>query len=69
MNNALDPSRMTPAERLDEIAGILAAGIRRLRTRETSYEFKELGDFRLDFSPAESTHGPEKNRKGGGSRT
>ena len=30
MVNALDPDRMTADERLDEVADILAAGIRRL---------------------------------------
>ena len=34
MQNALDPNRMTAAERLAEIGEILAAGLRRLRARE-----------------------------------
>ena len=33
MPNALHPDLMTPAERLDEIAEILAAGILRVRAR------------------------------------
>ena len=34
MPNALDPNRMTTAERLAEIGEILAAGLLRLRARE-----------------------------------
>ena len=34
MANALDPNLMTAAERLDEIAQILAAGLKRLRLRQ-----------------------------------
>ena len=34
MQNALDPNRMTAAERLAEIGEILAAGLLRLRARE-----------------------------------
>jgi hypothetical protein len=34
MQNALDPNRMTAAERLAEIGAILAAGLLRLRARE-----------------------------------
>jgi hypothetical protein len=35
MQNALDPHRMTAAERLAEIGEILAVGLMRLRARET----------------------------------
>jgi hypothetical protein len=34
MQNALDPNRMTAAERLAEVGEILAAGLLRLRARE-----------------------------------
>jgi hypothetical protein len=34
LRNALDPNRMTAAERLAEIGEILAAGLLRLRARE-----------------------------------
>jgi hypothetical protein len=34
MANALDPNLMTAAERLDEIAQILAAGLKRLQLRQ-----------------------------------
>ena len=69
MNNALSPDRMTAAERLDEVAGILAAGIRRLQARETPNEINELGDFHLDFSATKSVHGPQEKLREGGSRT
>ena len=36
MINALDPERMTAEERLDEVADILAAGLFRLRRRESA---------------------------------
>ena len=36
MQNALDPNRMTAAERLAEIGEILAAGLLRLRAREAA---------------------------------
>ena len=34
MSNALDPNRMTPAERLAELGRILAAGLIRMKARE-----------------------------------
>ena len=37
MSNPLRPDLMTPAERLDEIAEILAAGLMRLRARQSSH--------------------------------
>ena len=41
MANALDPNRMTAAERLDEIAEILAAGLKRLRLREQETDARQ----------------------------
>ena len=36
MNHRMEPDKMTPAERLDEIAGILAAGLLRLHARHVA---------------------------------
>lgn len=56
--NALDPGRMTPDERLDEIADILAAGVMRLRARKSSPLSRGSGEIRLDFSPDQRGHAP-----------
>jgi hypothetical protein len=53
--NPLAPDLMNAAERLDEIAEILAAGLRRLRRRGSTTP-AGAGDFRLDFSPERSVH-------------
>ena len=35
MRNSLEPESMTPAQRLEEVAGLLATGFLRLRLRRT----------------------------------
>jgi len=47
--NALSPDRMTAAERLGEIARILAAGLIRLRARQSSRLSADDGDSSVDF--------------------
>jgi hypothetical protein len=50
--NALTPELMTSAERLDEVARLLALGFLRLqarRQREKSNDPNHLRDFGLDF--------------------
>ena len=42
MTNGMDPDKMTEAERLDEVAQILAAGILRLRAKAGSPRKKRL---------------------------
>ena len=54
--NALHPDLMTPAERLDEIAEILAAGILRLRARLRAPRGSTTEQVRVDFSPRRSGH-------------
>jgi hypothetical protein len=44
------------AERLAEIAEILAAGLMRLVVRKSSPIFGDIGDSSLDFSATESGH-------------
>jgi hypothetical protein len=52
--NALSPDLMTAAERLDEIAAILAAGLMRLRRRKSTRIAGDRGDSSLDFPPGRS---------------
>jgi hypothetical protein len=54
--NALDPTRMTPAERLDEIAEILAAGLTRLHARQSSRLSADRGEGSLDCPGEQSGH-------------
>jgi hypothetical protein len=53
---AFHPDLMTPAERLDEIAEILAAGILRLRARLRTPKGSTAEQVRVDFSPRRSGH-------------
>jgi hypothetical protein len=48
--NPTIPYPMTPAERLDEIAGILAAGILRVRARLRAPRGSTAEQVRVDFS-------------------
>ena len=52
----LDPDLMTPAERLDEIAEILAAGILRVRARLRAPRGSTAEQVRVDFSATRSGH-------------
>ena len=56
MTNALSPNRMTAAERLDEVAGILALGVMRLAGRKSSPKLAGRGESSLDFMPPQSGH-------------
>ena len=42
MRNPLEPESMTPAQRLEEVAGLLATGFLRLRLRRTDGRKKGL---------------------------
>ena len=55
MPNALDPNLMTPAERLEEIGEILAAGIMRLHAKTQKAD--DLRDIPLDFPAHQSPQG------------
>lgn len=57
--SALDPNRMSAADRLTEVAEILAIGIRRLREKAT--EPGDRRDVSLDFPAQQSLHG--RNRR------
>lgn len=54
--NALNPARMTPDERLAELADILARGVIRLRARKSSYLSPDRGESSVDFSPDQRSH-------------
>ena len=56
MYSALNPDLMTPAERLDEIAEILAAGVLRVRARLRAPQGSTREQVRVDFSPDRSGH-------------
>jgi hypothetical protein len=62
--NPLDPCHMTVAERLDEVADILAAGLRRLRARKSSPLSRDHGESSLDFSPDQRGHARPREREG-----
>jgi hypothetical protein len=52
--NSLSPDRMTAAERLDEIASILAAGLVRLRARQSSRLSGHRENSFVDFTTNQS---------------
>jgi hypothetical protein len=64
MYNAIDPRRLSAAERLDEIADILAAGLMRLRARKSSPLSRDPGESSLDFSPDQRGHARPRGREG-----
>ena len=56
--------RMSAAERLAEIADILAAGLIRLRARKSSPLSRDRGESSLDFSPDQRGHVSAQNSVG-----
>ena len=54
--NALHPNHMTAAERLDEVAEILAAGLMRLRLRQSTPLSPDSGESSLDCPGHQSGH-------------
>jgi hypothetical protein len=64
MYNALDPRHLSAAERLDEIADILAVGLMRLRARKSSPLSRDPGESSLDFSPDQRGHAHPREREG-----
>lgn len=65
MTNALHPDRMSAAERLDEIAEILAAGLMRLQARKSSPLSPTGGESLLDCAAHQSSHGDRLTSDGG----
>ena len=62
--NALNPNQLTAAERLEEIADLLAAGLMRLRARQSSPFSPDNGESSLDFSADQSGHAAPKRTRG-----
>ncbi len=65
MLNALHPDRLSPAERLAEIPEILAAGLMRLRARQSSPLSPGSGESSLDCVAHPSGHANALKRDGG----
>ncbi|MBT4894391.1 MAG: hypothetical protein HON60_15690 [Gammaproteobacteria bacterium] len=56
MTNALKPEHMTPDERLNELAALLAVGLIRLQSRQSSLLSAVPRDSYLDLIPTQSGH-------------
>ena len=63
MENALDPNLMSAAERLDEIAQILAAGILRLKARQAAHHPRDRRDLSLAIPARQSRHARNRRRR------
>ena len=61
--NPLHPDHMAPAERVAEIAEILARGLIRLRARKSSPLTPDRGDVCLDCPATQSGHAYEPLRR------
>ena len=64
MPNSLDPDLMSPPERLAEIAEILAAGVVRLRARQSTLLLSPPGESSLDCAGDQSGHANSQTEKG-----
>jgi hypothetical protein len=60
--NPTHPDRMSPHERLGEVAELLALGLVRLRARQSSALSRDGGESWVDFSPDESGHAEPATR-------
>ena len=63
--NALNPDQMAPAERLAEIAEILAAGLMRLKSRQSTPLSPDGGESSLDCAGHQSSHADVLKSDGG----
>ena len=59
--NPLSPDSLSTDDRLGEIGRILAAGLIRLRARQSSKQSADRGDSCLDFPVHQSGHEPVDN--------
>jgi hypothetical protein len=65
MTNAVNPERLSPNERIAEIAEILAAGLMRLKLRKSSHLSAVSGDSLLDCTAHQSSHADRLKSHGG----
>ena len=65
--NSFPPNRMSPAERVAEIGRILAAGLIRMKARQSSPLSADRGESTVDLSGAKSGHAT-RNSAGGMTR-
>ena len=65
MTNGTDPDQLSPDERLDEIAEILALGLMRLRARKSSELAADRGECLLDCAARQSGHADDLKSHGG----
>ncbi len=61
--NPTPTAMLSPAERVTEIAEILAAGLMRLVASKSTPNSADTGDSLLDFSPSESGHPAQLRRR------
>ena len=60
--NALDPARLSPAERLAELGRVLAAGFIRMKSSKSSPLSADRGESPVDLSPPQSGHATRNAR-------
>jgi hypothetical protein len=61
MSNGLAPDLLTPTERIAEIGALLAAGLIRLHTAQSSQKVSGTGDCFVDCAPDQSGHATALN--------
>lgn len=61
--NPLNPSLMTAPERLGKLCRLLALGIVRLRSRQSSHLLQPDGESSLHFTPDQSGHAAPLDRR------
>lgn len=61
--NPLHPDHLTAAERLSELAGLLARGVVRLHHRQSSRVSARARESFIDFSPDQSGHAAVAKRR------
>lgn len=65
MTNGINPELLSADERLAEIADLLAAGLMRLRARQSSHLSRHCGESSLDCSAPQSGHAEAPETDGG----
>ena len=63
MHNHIPADLLSPADRIDEVASILAAGVRRLRQRKSGKPPVEKRKVVLDFPAGRSSDVHDKNNR------